>query len=343
LKSQALDTIGHLAKAVGKERFAPYLVYYTEEAMKTITNESNYCMRETSFSYLCSISKFMKEEMAEIIPAIVEACYFTIERNDIKQVSPEEKAQEYSLDSDSEEEAVFGKVEAFDEKASALHCLGYMFKFCPNQMLPYLEGISDIIMKMVQYVEDNVRFECISTMTTITIGLNIFENGEDFEWLPGLADPTPIGEQTSLFLEKIYFPVLATVFESEDDNDVIERMMQSLIEITDILGPAIYVNRLDQILLLINNLLENKNFNVDHEDKGEGDFEDVEGEHDDEEEIDHNEMVLANVTELITGIARAIGEDLKPHFEKTGELLFMHLEDKYPMRDKSLCIGCLAE
>ena len=344
LKSQALDTIGHLAKAVGKERFAPFLEYYTMEAIKTISDESNHCMRETSFSYLCSISKFMREEMNSIIPTIVAAWLFTINRDDIKHTSEEQKLKEYSLDSDSEKEEVYGKIEAFDEKASAIHCLGYLFKFWSVSMLPYLEEVSQLLLKMTEYVEENVRFEWISAITTITIGLNIHENGEDFEWLPGFEDPTPLGEQTTLFLEKVYFPTLAIVFDTEDSNDVIERMIQSLIEITDILGPAIFEDRLDQILLLINNLLENKNFGVDTKEGegGEGDFEDVEEGHE-EEEIDHNEMVLANVTELITSVARALGEDLTQYFEKTGELLFMHLGEKYPMRDKSLCIGWLGE
>jgi hypothetical protein len=31
VKSQALDTIGHLSKAVGKERFTPFLEFYTTE------------------------------------------------------------------------------------------------------------------------------------------------------------------------------------------------------------------------------------------------------------------------------------------------------------------------
>lgn len=118
-------------------------------------------------------------------------------------------------------------------------------------------------------------------------------------------------------------------------------MIQSLIDITDTLGPAIYVKRLDQIILLCNNLLENQKagHEVEH---GEGDFEDIEGE-DEHEDLDHNEAVLANTTELISSISRALGEDFIPYFEHTGELLFMHLGDEYPMRDKSLCIGTLAE
>lgn len=41
LKSQALDTIGHLAKAVGKEKFAPYLEFYTKESIEIIQLEND--------------------------------------------------------------------------------------------------------------------------------------------------------------------------------------------------------------------------------------------------------------------------------------------------------------
>jgi hypothetical protein len=208
-------------------------------------------------------------------------------------------------------------------------------------MLPYLDPISETILTMVQYCEYNVRFECISALNGITMGLNKLECGEDFEWLPGFNNMTPIGEKTEIFLKQIYFPALAIVFESEDEDEVVERMMQSLIEVSDELGPAVYDNRIEQLLKLVNNLLEQKNADNTPQ-EGEGDFEDM-GEDDGEEDIDHNETVLANATELISSISRALGEDFAEYFERTGELLFMHLQDHYPMRDKSLCIGTMSE
>ena len=341
VKAQSLDTIGHLSKAVGKERFSPFLEFYTKESLEIIQMESdNYSMRESAFGFLCAISKFMLEEMAEILPTIVKAALYTINRDDIKMNQEAVKAQMFSGDSDSEpDEEVTGKIEAFDEKASAIHCLGYLFQFIPKLMLPTLEEICETLMKMVQYVEENVRFECISALNGMALGINKLECGEDFEWEIGFKDPTPIGEHTQTFLQNVYFPVLAIVFDTEDENDVIERMMQSMIDLSNELGPAFFEGRIEQILVLVNNLLEQKNAN--EQDKGEGDFEDIDD--DEEEDIDHNETVIANVTELISSISRALGEDFGKYFEKTGELLFMHLQDNFPMRDKSLCIGTLAE
>jgi hypothetical protein len=320
------------------------LEFYTAQAIEIIQQETDqYSMRESAFGYLCAISKFMKEEMADIVPMIVKAALFTINRDDISHKTDKQKIQDFSRDSDSEpDEEVFGKIEAFDEKASAIHCLGYMFQFIPKLMLPYLEEVSETLMKMAQYVEDNVRFECISAINGIALGLNFMVHGEDFEWQPGFESPTPIGEECQQFLQTVYFPTLALVFDTEDEDDVVERMIQSLIDLSDELGPALFENRLDQILVLVNNLLENKSCTTHGAGEAEGDFEEL-GEGDDEEDIDHNETVLANVTELVSSISRALGEDFAQYFEKTGELMFMHLQDHYPMRDKSLCIGALTE
>mmetsp|Transcript_20381 Transcript_20381/g.20087 ORF Transcript_20381/g.20087 Transcript_20381/m.20087 type:complete len:126 (+) Transcript_20381:2290-2667(+) len=114
-----------------------------------------------------------------------------------------------------------------------------------------------------------------------------------------------------------------------------------MIDLSNELGPALFNDRLDQILMLANNLLEQKNANDVNE--SEGDFEDVENDEGEDEDIDHNEAVIANVAELVSCIARSGGEDFTKYFEKTGELLFMHLQDHYPMRDKSICIGTLAD
>lgn len=226
VKAQALETIGHLSKAVGKERFAPFLEYFTKESIAIIQKETDeYSIRDSAFGYLAAITKFMKEDMAEILPTIMEAAFHTINRDDISQPQMANPIQEFSRDSDSEpdQEQVYGKIEAFDEKASAIHCLGYLFQFIPKLMLPYLEDLSETLLKMVQYVEDNVRFECIAAINGIALGLNQLECGEDFEWEAGFADPTPIGEETQKFLSSVYFPTVAIVFDTEDENDVIER------------------------------------------------------------------------------------------------------------------------
>ena len=342
LKSQALETIGQLAKAVGREKFAPYLEEYSQMSLETLQNQEYHFMREACFSYFCSISKFMKSDMASILPSIVEQIFITIERDDLK-VNNQRSPQDFSLDSDSDKEQdVCGKVEAFDEKASAINWLGYLFRFWTAEMTQFLEQISKMLLRMIEYVEENIRFECVTALTHITIGLNRLQFGEDFEWEVGFKNCTNIGEDTEMFLKAVYFPWFSIVFDTEDENDVIERMLHSLIEITESLGAGVYQNRLPQILTLINNLLENPS-NIDNQDDGEGDFEDVPEGDDEEEDIDHNETVLANITELISVLSRVMGEDLAEHFEKTAELLFMHCGENYPMRDKSLCIGTLGE
>ena len=53
VKAQALDTIGHLSKAVGKERFTPFLEFYTAESIEIIKQEKDdFSMRESAFGYL---------------------------------------------------------------------------------------------------------------------------------------------------------------------------------------------------------------------------------------------------------------------------------------------------
>lgn len=278
--------------------------------------------------------------MAEILPTIVQAAFYTINRDDINH-NTQDQIKEFSRDSDSEpEQEVHGKIEAMDEKASAIHCLGYIFQFIPKLMFEHLDQLCSTLLTMLEYVDENVRFECISALNGISFGLNKLEYGDEFEWEVGFENPTPIGETHQTFFQNVYFPALATVFKTEDENEVIERMMQSLIEQTTELGPAIYTGRIDQIVKLINNLLEQKQAN--EQEDAEGDFEDMH-EEDEEEDIDHNETVISNITELISCISQALGEDFIPYFEKTGELLFMRLQDQYPMRDKSLCIGTLAE
>lgn len=125
-------------------------------------------------------------------------------------------------------------------------------------------------------------------------------------------------------MDQIVYPYYFKLFDQEDDKEVIERTLESLRDLVDLFGPAVFANCMDRVGKYIVLLLEKKAYcqtfimEGDNADDLE-DVDDKDGEDDDEEEeeddgIDHDEMILGNTTDLILWIARSQGNVFLPIF-----------------------------
>jgi len=64
----------------------------------------------------------------------------------VSQVEEKPKGKNFEKDEDEEDaaEAELMKIDpdSVDEKTSALHCLGYLVRFCPRLMIPYMDVVT---------------------------------------------------------------------------------------------------------------------------------------------------------------------------------------------------------
>lgn len=113
-------------------------------------------------------------------------------------------------------------------------------------------------------------------------------------------------------------------------------------------GPAVFVMHAPKLIEFIIAFLQKKTFCQSGEfDDGEG--EDVNPEEDDEEDeegddgIDHDEIILGNVTDLILYWARALGNEFANIFAQLAQHIVEYTKDTHPKSDKNMAIGCIAE
>ena len=62
-----------------------------------------------------------------------------------------------------------------------------------------------------------------------------------------------------------------------------------------------------------------------------------------DEDLDHDEIILGNCTDVLISIAKALGDSFVPLFGKLAPKLVKYLGDEHPKSDKIMMIGCLAE
>ena len=94
-------------------------------------------MREASFAFFYLIANAIESQFETVFENIINEVL-----NACKLWEPEKKGKnnEFSLDSDSEEEMdalPTNKVTAYDEKAAAIHALGELAKACPLKFVPH--------------------------------------------------------------------------------------------------------------------------------------------------------------------------------------------------------------
>jgi hypothetical protein len=63
----------------------------------------------------------------------------------------------------------------------------------------------------------------------------------------------------------------------------------------------------------------------------------------DEEDLDHDEIILGNTTDVLVAISKAFGNSFLPYFQTIAPKLVKYLGDDHPKSDKMMMLGCLSE
>ena len=61
------------------------------------------------------------------------------------------------------------------------------------------------------------------------------------------------------------------------------------------------------------------------------------------EDLDHDELILGNATDLIVALAKTLEDSFLPYLQRLGPKLVKYLSDDHGKSDKIMVIGCLAE
>jgi len=116
---------------------------------------------------------------------------------------------------------------------------------------------------------------------------------------------------------------------------------------------------MDTLVSWINTLLQKRAFcqtkakdfvgEVAPDEEGGEEFEDAEEEDEEQEEeedpedLDHDEVILGNSTDLVICLAKIFGDQFLPYFSQIAPHLRPYLEDSHPKNDKIMVIGCIGE
>lgn len=73
------------------------------------------------------------------------------------------------------------------------------------------------------------------------------------------------------------------------------------------------------------------------------DSDDESEEEESDEDLDHDEIILGNATDVLISVAKAYGNDFLKYFDQVSAPLSKYLKDEHGKSDKIMVIGCLSE
>jgi hypothetical protein len=151
-------------------------------------------------------------------------------------------------------------------------------------------------------------------------------------------------------LDQIIFPYYRNLLEKEDDKEVIERVIVTMQELAEELGPCAFKNELANTIMISVRFLDKKmgcqtGVNPDAEPDNEDEVVEEYVDEDDEEEddLDHDEIILGNLVDFIDSLAKAFGDEFKPAFDQIQPHLAPYTGKNHPKNDRNAALGCYAE
>uniref|UniRef100_A0A7S3FVR3 Importin N-terminal domain-containing protein n=1 Tax=Strombidium rassoulzadegani TaxID=1082188 RepID=A0A7S3FVR3_9SPIT len=366
VKGQALMCVGKLASSCGKENFPQEAIsVFTEFAMSCLSSETSNKLelRETAFTYFSDLSVLIKEEIKpivdQVLTQILKTCTQELEFKKVEEKGDEAK-QKFSLDSDSEDQALMGidvDVNQLDEKTAAVNALGIICLHSPESVEPRMQEIVNALEGLQFHFHENVKFHVSLAYMQIALGLmkkeGVINADDKFEWKKGTPAESPLPPKTTQYLNEIVIPYYFKLLEEEEDKTVIERVLENMREMNEDMGPAPFANFMDKLVQQLILFLDKKAFcqtklktgeeEEDLEDVEDGEEDGSDEEEDEEDDIDHDEIIFGNVSDIIYTLSRALGNSFAPYFNLIAPHLVVYTADNHPKSDRVMAMGCISE
>ena len=255
LRCTTIDTMGHMALAVGAEPFQRYvrpLMEATEEGLHL----DHVKLRESSYIFWSTMAKVYEEKFAPFLEGVYKGLMDSLnaEENDLevelgeeaadlvgKQVTiagkkitvaaakddgDDEEEDEDEMDDDDDEGSDWDEVTAATavamEKEIALEALGNIITYTKGDFMPYMEKSIETTLTLVDHSYEGTRRAAIGTLFRAFATLWNMQPEEAAKWEPGL----PLKLQPSqeiLKLANLIMTGTLAIWQAEEDRYVLNR------------------------------------------------------------------------------------------------------------------------
>lgn len=314
VRAAALQCIGQLFASCPIEKCGRFIAECSAVASSYL-DTTVLELREAAFAYFYLLSRNLQRDFDPYVQKVVAEAIKSCESAEGMEMEGEAESSDEDSDSDKglnlKVRTVF-----LDEKTAAIHALGQVALACPNRLGDYLPKLLEVMETLWDYFHSIVREQTVTTYQQIVEALN---KGTDGGFSQG-------------GLELWQTKVLPKFIESLTDDEargVVCRVLEAVEELSREAGAGALGSDPAPLFTALEMLLNETAA--------------CQKSVDDDEDHDHDEMLMGDVADVLTEATKVCKEALVPQLQRVLPSILKFTKPNRSARDRTLMIGCLAE
>jgi len=332
-RARATELVGIIAMAVGRPRIEPILPPFIDAAIAGFALDFSE-LREYTHGFFSNIAEVMGEGFIQYLPRVVPLAFASCNLDDGSAVDIDESDGDDAANGfggvSSDEEAqddrrvrnISVRTGVLDEKAAATQAIGLFALHTKSAFTPYFEETLRILTKHVGYFHEDVRLQAIIGFQHLLTATR-----EAFP-CSNLLSP-----ETKHVLDTV-MDLYIRAMREDDDKEVVSQACMCTAEVMTSFG---YSAMEPYLIALSEATLELLRQEACCQQTDETDS-DV-----DDEDCEHDEVLMDAVTDLLPAFAKCMGSQFKTLFGKFFEPLMKFAKASHPPEDRTMVVACLAE
>ncbi|XP_074580096.1 uncharacterized protein LOC141836490 [Curcuma longa] len=328
-RARATELVGIVAMAVGRTKMESILPPFIEAALAGFALDYSE-LREYTHGFFSNMAEILGDGFAQYLPHVVPLVFYSCNLDDGSAVDIDDSGSidngfgGVSSDEDNDEPRVRNisvRTGVLDEKAAATQAIGLFALHTKSVYAPYMDESLKILVRHAAYFHEDVRLQAIIALKSILMAVQaIFMAQND------------VSEKQREVLDTVMKIYISTMTE-DDDKEVVAQACTSMAEIMKDSGYVAiesYIPRLAEATLTL--LCE------------ESSCQQVESDCDaDDGDVDHDEVLMDAVSDLLPAFAKTMGPNFEPIFAKFFDPLMKFAKVPHPPQDRTMVVACLAE
>jgi len=338
LRGRALECMGHMAIAVGKDNFRPYFQDTMRCACEGLTFDST-DLHEFAYAVFANIAKVMGEEFAPVLPELVPHLVKVIGEDEGQlEQAVEDKAGQFSGLDDSDEEDEDGnyvlhvRTALLESKKGAITALGEMAAHTGAAFCPYLEESMTVLQQAANNWHPLIKGETADALPSLVVPSVAAHHGGEIQWEKGdIGGASPMSPHTTAVTSAVLAELVALM--KDDDGETVGKACEGIQAVIELCGPHALAPVASDCLATAHMLLT-KQAPCQRVDELYGEVFD--------DDDDHDEF-MTNVCDLVGAFGRVMGPHFVQYLPQFLPPICTYAKSSRPPSDRAMAMGCLGE
>jgi len=288
-------------------------------------------LREYTHGFFSNVAEILGDSFTQYLPHVVPLVFSSCNLDDGSAVDIDDADDENGfggVSSDDDDDVndeprvrnISVRTGVLDEKAAATQAIGFFALHTKSAYAPYLEESLKILIRHSGYFHEDLRLQAVISLKHILTAVRAIP-----------ATHADVQEKQKDVLDTVLNICIKTMTE-DDDKEVVAQACMSVADIVKDCGFAAiepYILRLAEATLILL--------------RQESSCQQVESDGEDDGDIDHDEVLMDAVSDLLPAFAKVMGSYFDPIFAKLFDPLMKFAKSPHPPQDKTMVVATLAE